>query len=98
MPTRTIDITIQGNRYTLRSDESEEHLGRVAEVVDQSFHEVTGGKGSSSFHTAILAAMNIASDLVKLEQQHEDVRKEIDSKTRSLIELIDERMTVSGRY
>ena len=94
MPTRTIEVTIQGNRYTLRSDESEEHLERVAAVVDRSFHEVTGGKGSSSFHTAILAAMNIASDLVKLEHRHDDIRKEIDSKTRSLIELIDERITV----
>ena len=95
--TRDIEVVVQGQRYTLRSDEPEEHVQRVAGAVDRALREVTGGKPATTYHVAVLAAMNIASELVQLQEQHEELKTDVDARTRSLIELIDGRLTSAGR-
>ncbi len=97
MAPRTVEVEIQGQRYSLVSDEGPDHLREVAAVVDGSLREVSGGRPSVTYHTAVLAAMNIASDLVKLRRQHETMKEEIDSRTRSLIEIIDEQLSSTSR-
>ncbi len=95
--TRDIQVVIQGQRYTLRSDEPEAHVQRVAAAVDRALMEVTGGKPATTYHVAVLAAMNIASELVQLLGEHEDLKIDVDARTRSLIELIDGHLTSPGR-
>jgi len=94
---RDIEVVIGGQRYTLRSDEPEAHVKHVAGVVDDALLEVTGGKRVATFHVAVLAAMNIASELAQLKREHEDLKTDVDARTRSLIEMIDGRLTSAGR-
>ena len=94
---RSIEVVIQGNRYVLKSDDPEKHVLRVAEMVDDALRQVSGGKGPPSYHVAVLTALNFASELVKARGEHETLRKEIDAKTETLISLIDDKLTSSGR-
>jgi cell division protein ZapA (FtsZ GTPase activity inhibitor) len=94
---RDIEVVIGGQRYTLRSDEPEDHVKHVAGVVDDALLEVTGGKRVATFHVAVLAAMNIASELAQLRREHEELKADVDARTRSLIEMIDGRLTSAGR-
>ncbi len=92
---RSIEVIIQGNRYVLTSDEEEQHVTAVAAMVDEALTHAAGGK--VSFHVAVLTALNFASDLVKIRREHEDLKKDIDSRTQALIENIDEQLTSTGR-
>ena len=92
---RSIEVIIQGNRYVLTSDDEQQHVLAVAAMVDGALTNAAGGK--VSFHVAVLTALNFASDLVKLRREHEELKKDIDSRTQALIETIDEQLTSKGR-
>ena len=96
-PTRSVEVEILGQKFVLRTDEPEEHLRSVAEVVDEALREVTGGRTSQSYQAAVVAAMSLASELVQLRGEHAELKDDIDSRTRALIQQIDEHLTSSGR-
>jgi len=96
-PTKAIEVEIRGQRFSLRTDEDEAHLQAAAQVVDEALHEVTGGRGGQSYQAAVVAALSLASELVKLRRDHDELKDDIDSRTRALIQTIDERLTSSGR-
>ena len=78
---RMVDVRIWGQTFTVASEEREDHLRRVADVVDKKMREVSkagGGNGISTADVAILAALNIASELQKLQEESDNVRKVID--------------------
>lgn len=77
-----VDVKIWGQTFTVASEEKEEHLRRVAALVDAKMREVSrgaaGAGGISTVDIAILAALNIASDYQKLKDESENVRRAID--------------------
>jgi len=94
---RSIEVVIQGNRYVLTSDDEEQHVLGVAGMVDGALDKVTNNKGPPSYHVAVLTALNFASDLVKLQREHESLKKAIDSRTTALIDWIDAKLTTVDR-
>lgn len=78
---RMVDVRIWGQSFTVASEEREDHLRRVAELVDRKMREVSRGSGANGISTvdvAILAALNIASEYQKLREESEVMRKAID--------------------
>lgn len=62
----TTTVNIFGQDYALRGGEDPEHVRAVAAHVDRRMREVgQGSKQVSSLRVAILAAMNIAEDLLR---------------------------------
>ncbi|HEY7876887.1 MAG TPA: cell division protein ZapA [Gemmatimonadaceae bacterium] len=62
----TVKVTILGEEYSIRSDESPEHTRAVAEHVDATIRALmNAGVVVESHKAAILAAMQISSDLFK---------------------------------
>ena len=94
---RPVQVIIQGKPYVLQSDDPPEHLQRVADIVDEALSELTGGRPNTQYPVAILAAMNIASELLKARTEMTDLKSDLDSRARTLIELIDERLASSDR-
>lgn len=70
-----VQVEIFGERYTLRGlgGEDSAYTQRVAQYVDQQFHEVAGGTAVLSVKMAVLASLNIADAFLKLEER---VKKE----------------------
>jgi cell division protein ZapA len=78
---RMVDVKILGQTFTVASQEREEHLRRVAEMVDGKMREISragGANGISTLDVAILTALNIASEYQKLKDDTEELRKAID--------------------
>jgi cell division protein ZapA len=76
-----VDVRIWGQTFTVASAEREDHLRRVAEMVDGKMREVSRGAGANGISTldvAILAALNIASEYQKLRDESEVLRNAID--------------------
>jgi cell division protein ZapA len=65
---RSVTVKIMGREYRIRSDDEPKHLEEVATYVDRVLRDVQGRFDSDTQATAILAALNIASDLVRLRQ------------------------------
>lgn len=86
-------VEIFGERYTLRADAEPEHIQRVAQYVDGKFSEVA--KSSPTLSTgkmAILTSLNIADELIQLEEEKERSERSILLRVGELISLVDQEM------
>jgi len=86
-------VEIFGEKYTLRADAEPEHIQRVAQYVDGKFLEVA--KSSPTLSTskmAILTSLNIADELIRLEEEKERAEKSTLSKVGELISLLEQEM------
>jgi cell division protein ZapA len=74
--TRTV-VKICGKEYTMAGFESEEYIHRVAIYVDRKMLELKSQYVSLNTGTlAVLTALNVADDLLKLQDQMEALAQE----------------------
>ena len=65
----SVRVTIVGEEYTIRSDESPEHTRAVAKYVDNMIRSLmNSGAVVESHRAAILAALQITDELFKARQ------------------------------
>ena len=74
-----IKITICGTEYTLMAEESPEYMQKIAAIVDGKMSELMVGGHLNRMDAAILAAMNIADDMIKQQSGTENLRGQIKS-------------------
>jgi cell division protein ZapA len=80
-----VEVVIMGQVFSVTSEDGEEHIRRVATYVDGKMREIAAsGKVVSSFTTAVLAALNIASECHKLRQNVAEIETAIDRLTERL--------------
>ena len=70
-------VTIGGKDYTMVASEDEAYVQRCAALVDRQIGEVSGGGRLSQADAAVLAAMNIADQLLKEQEASENLRRQI---------------------
>ena len=70
-------VRVAGREYTLSSLDSEEHMHRVAGYVDRKMEELTLSTRMPSNMVAVLAAMNVADELLKSQDENVHLRKEM---------------------
>jgi cell division protein ZapA len=73
---KAIEVEILGQVFSVTSDDGEEHVRRVALEVERRMREVGAGS-QPAFSTAVVAAMNIASDYQKLQDKQRSVEENI---------------------
>lgn len=79
------EVEIFGQPYSLRSDAEEEHVRRVADLVDLKMREVASGTRSvSTLHIAVLAALDIASEYMHLEARAESLLAEVEERAEAM--------------
>lgn len=68
--TTTIQVEIFGSSYGVRSDREPEHLEALAALVDRKMREIAGQTVAvETSRIAILAALNLADELVRQRGQ-----------------------------
>ncbi len=91
---RFVEIKIFGQTYTVKTDEEEEYIRRVAQYVNEKMEEVLRKtKSVSTLNVAILTALNIADDLLREKDRREALVKEVEIKSRNLVEQIEMKMS-----
>ncbi|EKU46202.1 cell division protein ZapA [Staphylococcus massiliensis] len=73
-----INVTINDRNYTIVGEDNPEHIRHVAHLVDDKLNEL--GRKSAGLDTtrkAVLTAVNIMHDYVKLEEEHERLKQEV---------------------
>lgn len=76
MSKKTLEATIFEERYTLVSDETEEHIKTSADLVNQVMHSIGRVGVRDEKKIAVLASLQLASKLLKMELEHEGCSKE----------------------
>jgi len=70
-------VRVAGRDYTLTGPDSEEHMHRVAGYVDRKMEELTLSTRMPANMVAVLAAMNVADELLKSQDENTHLRKEM---------------------
>lgn len=85
MAKRSVEVYIYGQKYVIRSESSEEYVREVASLVDRKMREVAQrGSSVSTLNVAVLAALNIADELLKSSRDNEELLKRIKDQTERL--------------
>lgn len=71
-----IRVEIYGTEYQLRGKASTEHIRLVAGLVDDKMREIAGNNPRLDLNRlAVLAAVNIADEYMRLRQEYEELLK-----------------------
>lgn len=85
--------------YTLVSDDSREHMQRVANYVDDKMRETySSNKKLSTSMIGVLTALNVADELFKVLIEKEELEKRINSPQYELKSARDELDAVVSEY
>jgi cell division protein ZapA len=88
-----IEVTILGQKYLIKGNNSKEYMRQLADFVDGRIREVyKRSPGTTPLKAAILTAMVLADELHKVRKDHASVTqsiKKIESGAESLLNLID---------
>jgi cell division protein ZapA len=92
---KMITVNIYGQDYMLKSEGDAEYINKIAHIVQDKMKEIenTGlDSNSQQLKIAVLAAMNIADELLQSEDKKNKLITNIESKGNSFIEYIDDRI------
>ena len=74
-----ITVNICGEDYTLVAEENTTYMEQVASLVDKKMTEIIAGAKVGRGDAAVLAAVNLADELLKSEQTAENLRHQVKS-------------------
>ena len=72
-----ITVNICGTDYTLMAEESPSYMQKVAALVDGKMNELMTAGHLSRMDAAVLAAVNIADDMLKQQGSTENLRSQL---------------------
>ncbi len=91
--TTSIDVEIFGSVYHVRGEQDPEYLQRLAEVVDGKMREISRHVPVvDSGKIAILAALNLADELLQCNNQQQGERVDMMEKVEELTGLLTEAL------
>jgi cell division protein ZapA len=88
---KSYNINILGQELAVLNDADDEHVLEVVRVVTEKIEEVK--KSASNLKVldvAILAALNVAEELLKVKEVNRELCLQLQSRTEKLIQLIDD--------
>ena len=86
-------ITIYGKTYSLKSSLSEVSVEEAAAYVDAKMHELAGvGNKSPSVDLAVLAALNIAQEILQLQKKTQVKNQDQEEKIEQLVDALEKEL------
>jgi cell division protein ZapA len=88
---KSYKIRILGQELAVLSDAEDEHVANVVQFVNKKIEEVLQARdGLKTLNVAILAALNISEELLKLKGINRDLCDQLESRAEKLIQLIED--------
>lgn len=87
---RTMNLTLFGQRLSVRSDAEESQVREVVDFVNRRLETIRDGtKRVQTDQIALLAALNLAEELFEERARGERLRKKVRERSRRLLASID---------
>ena len=84
-------INILGQELSVLSDSEDEQVASVVQFVNNKMEDVlNSGNGLKTLNVAILAALNISEELIKLKGVNKELCEQLESRAEKLIQLIED--------
>ena len=84
------DIKILGQELAVLSDAEDEQVANVVQFVNDKMQDIVqSGDGLRTVDVAILAALNITEDFLKLKGVNKDLCEQLTHRSEKLIQLIE---------
>jgi len=91
-------IQIYGKTYSLKSSSDQMNMEEVAAYVDAKMRELAAARSkTSSADLAVLAALNIAQELMELQKQNDANHKSHEEKIGRIIEALEDEIQTIER-
>jgi cell division protein ZapA len=89
-----IRVTIYDQVYYLKSDDTDRaYMRDVAAYVDQRMHNIASRTQTvDSFRVAVLSALHIADELMRLRREHERLQEQVQAKSLEYAALLDDAL------
>ena len=85
------NIKILEQELSVLSDAEDEHVASVVQFVNEKTEEVLQDRnGLKPLDVAILTALNISEDFLKLKEVHNEICDQLESRSEKLIQLIED--------
>ncbi len=87
---KTLHVEIFGSTYKLRSENDPQHVEALAQLVDQKMRAIAGRTTAvETSRIAILAALNLADDLVRSRRPGDSGESKIAERAASLLDRLE---------
>ena len=84
------NINILGQELAVLSDADDEHVANVIQLVTEKMEDVLKSANNlKALDVAILAALNVTEDLLKLRGVNKELCDQLESRSEKLIQLIE---------
>jgi cell division protein ZapA len=85
------NIRILGQEISVLSDSEDEQVAEVVQFLNKKMEEILlSGNGLKNLNVAILAALNISEEFLKLKGINRELCDQLESRSEKLIQLIEE--------
>ena len=85
------NITILGQQLSVMSDSEDDQVAEVVQFLNKKVDEILhSGNGLKELNVAILAALNISEELLKLKGVNRELCDQLENRAEKLIKLIEE--------
>lgn len=75
---RRVSVDIFNRSYTIIGEEDEQHLNRVASLVNEKMKEISEmNRSLDTSRLAVLTAVNTMNDYLKLQKEYEELKTTI---------------------
>jgi cell division protein ZapA len=90
---RSVAVTIAGQRYTIKSDAEEAYVHSLAGLVDERMKTVQRAAKTAPPHAvAVLAAMQLADELLRERGLRASLRQKVRERSRNLRQILDRQV------
>ena len=88
-----LQVKIYGKTYTVRETESDIPIAQLSEYVDSKMKELAGSQSKmGALDVAILAALNIAQELMECRHEFEQKENEFNQRTREMAQSLSREL------
>lgn len=85
------NITILGQELSVVSDSEDDQVAEVVQFLNKKVDEILhSGNGLKTLNVAILAALNVSEELIKLKGVNKELCDQLENRAEKLIQLIEE--------
>ena len=85
------NITILGQELSVVSDSEDEQVAEVVQFLNKKVDEILhSGNGLKTLNVAILAALNVSEELLKLKGVNRELCDQLENRAEKLIQLIED--------
>lgn len=82
MSKNKVQVIIGGNIYSLQGEESQEHIHKVAELLNKKISSIQQANVRTSLNTSkvyMLTALNVASEYIKTQEELDRTQEELEA-------------------